>query len=277
MKTKKILIFFLIILKVNLTFAQNCETVYLLNQISHDILSNIFSTKNKDIIIFHLETTSFQYQGPLTNGTTGAEKYISNRGMEVVVKSHGINSSPNKEVAAYIVSDTLTFQFVPPTIMKKIKGKESSIQVFVNNSKTFREVQPWFTDQKDYNQLADLFKDTDVGIPLLESERFKKDLFDYIISNKDSYKTNGDNLLIDLQSRRVISIDHSLSFSQSYDLPDYLAQQLSSQEFQPLLKKFITPQNIKHLNHQLKNILEDHEVESLNKRLKLIKSFLKDS
>jgi len=91
-----------------------------------------------------------------------------------------------RERAAYLVDQFLGFDLVPPTVIRKIDGKEGSLQEFIPNAPVASRC-----DESQWNK----------------EELKKLWVFDYIIYNSDRH---GSNLLI--KDEKVYAIDNGLSF-----------------------------------------------------------------
>ncbi len=93
-----------------------------------------------------------------------------------------------REVAAFEVSQALHPDLVPITTIKKVGGREGSIQDFVQDPKT----SIW---------------DADIADPMMRRQLFELALFDYSIWNKDRKTAN-----YFVKEKKIIAIDNGLSF-----------------------------------------------------------------
>lgn len=93
-----------------------------------------------------------------------------------------------REVAAYEVSQALHPDLVPITTIKKVGGREGSVQDFVQDPKT----SIWDADMSD---------------PMMRRQLFELALFDYAIWNKDRKTAN-----YFVKEKKIIAIDNGLSF-----------------------------------------------------------------
>lgn len=116
-----------------------------------------------------------------------------------------------RERAAFLVSDALELNLVPPTVVREIDGQIGSLQMFIPEAITGAEA---YIAPNDF---------------ALQDELCKLWLFDYAIWNTDR---NGGNVLI--KNKKVTAIDHGLSLSKAnprvymdfygQDIPDELRQ-----------------------------------------------------
>ena len=100
------------------------------------------------------------------------------------------------ERAAYLVNLFLGFDFVPPTVIRSVKGKTASLQQFVENAKTYSEHLDEFHANPDSQHF-----------PGYDRENEKLRFFDYLINN---YDRHCGNYLV--QGSKLIAIDHGLTF-----------------------------------------------------------------
>lgn len=93
------------------------------------------------------------------------------------------------ERAAYLVDRFLGFNFVPPTTIREIDGRTGSLQRFIGDAKSGKEL---LGEEKE-------------KIP--DDEKMKLNIFDFLISNTDRH--SGNYLVKD---GRIVAIDHGYSF-----------------------------------------------------------------
>ena len=98
-----------------------------------------------------------------------------------------------RERAAYLVSQFLGFDLVPPTVIREIDGEIGSMQQFISDFKTGREVSPY--------KLVD---------DVLRKSFLKLWIFDYIIYNSD--RNGGGFLVNDSGGEKMYAIDNAMSF-----------------------------------------------------------------
>ena len=128
-----------------------------------------------------------------------------------------------------MVSRFLGFDFVPPTIIKIVDGKEGSLQEFVEDAQVGYEVE-------------------NEDVLVLGNEMSKLRIFDGLVDNSDRH---GGNYLV--KSGRIFAIDHGYTFNDidslksrgmsvddiPADLADKLRSFASSQEQQDILKDLL--------------------------------------
>lgn len=95
-----------------------------------------------------------------------------------------------REYASWLVSDTLGWEIVPPTVLRDGPYGEGSLQIFVPH-----------TEQSDEDQLEEYW-----GATTIENERFV--LFDYIVNNADRKISH----CLVSEAGRPFGIDHGLTF-----------------------------------------------------------------
>lgn len=100
-----------------------------------------------------------------------------------------------RETAAYMVSKSLGWNLVPPTVLREGTRGVGSVQLYIANS----ESEHYFTVQEDAR-----------FVPFLR----RLALFDYVINNAD--RKSGHCLLGD--DRRLWAIDHGICFHTEYKL-----------------------------------------------------------
>lgn len=118
--------------------------------------------------------------------TTAFKTTLSN-GVKAIVKPKDESSfsNPRAEVLAYLVDQFFKFELVPPTTLIQYKGRETSIQLFVDLPT--QEKSPY-----------------EVFGPV----QYKQLIFDYIINNWDRHEGN----YLVVNRNEVISIDHGGAF-----------------------------------------------------------------
>lgn len=94
----------------------------------------------------------------------------------------------NREMASWIVSDTLGWNIVPPTVLRDGPYGEGSLQIFVPHTDEHEEDEEFW------------------GADTIENERFV--LFDHIVNNADRKLTH----CLVSESGQVFGIDHGLTF-----------------------------------------------------------------
>lgn len=109
-----------------------------------------------------------------------------------IFKLHRYSDTQN-ERAAYLVSAIVGFNFVPPTVLRKIDGEEGSLQEFVEDGRFLDEVEP--SEE-------------------LKNGLYKYWIFGHIIRNMERSDWN---LLV--EEDKVISIDHDASFDPDFADP----------------------------------------------------------
>ncbi len=155
------------------------------------------------------------------------------------------HSLAKREVAAFIISSLLRWQFVPPTILrsKAMPYEIGSLQLFI----------PHDPEINFFN------------LPMITAETIQKIItFDYIINNADR---KGGHLLLDDQNE-IWLIDHGVSFNTEYKLRtviwDYAGLQIPNnilvdiQKFTDRLKS-----NKSALVLKLKKLLNKNEIQKI--------------
>lgn len=133
----------------------------------------------------------------------------------------------SRERAAYLISRFLGFDFVPPTIIKVIDGKEGSFQEFIEDAQIGREVH--YEDIEQYEQT-------------------KLDIFDDLIVNMDRHDGN---FLV--KNGKIIAIDHGYTLLLNdlakegidisrvpVDIADRLRKFIESEEQRNILRDLLT-------------------------------------
>ena len=166
-------------------------------QLLHGKINQIVSLRGSDV-----ESTNSIYQVRLDNGEQGIFKPASWK------RKEGYNDIPNRtlfkrERAAYIVDSLLDFDLVPPTIIRRIRGRIGSLQQYIsgeipkrNQTHPFPET-PRILEQIPYEQ------------------RYMLWLFDYITCNADrGSKGYSENIII--KDGRLHAIDNGLTFGNNF-------------------------------------------------------------
>lgn len=105
------------------------------------------------------------------------------------------------ERAAYLVSEFLGLNIVPPTVVRKLNGEIGSAQQFVAGEPAYQYKYGKKQKNPDY-QLSDEFKD----------ELIKMWILDILIMNADRHRGN----FIVTDNGEISAIDHGEAFSDSY-------------------------------------------------------------
>lgn len=136
-----------------------------------------------------LSSRGFERTGKFLGGAIGNARFVKivDDGGGVFKPHTDYEDFPNRkryflarERAAYLISRFLGFDFVPPTIIKLVDGKEGSLQEFVEDAQVGYEAQ---------------------NIP--KEERIKLRIFDNLVCNTDRH---GGNYLV--KEDKVFAIDH---------------------------------------------------------------------
>jgi len=171
-----------------------------------------------------------------------------------IFKLHRYSDTQN-ERAAYIISKIVGFDFVPPTVLRKINGEEGSLQEFVEDGKFMDEVE--------------------------QSEKVKKGLYKYwifghIIRNMERSDWN---LLV--KEDKVFSIDHDASFDPDFANPanfDLFRQYYGEEAPNELIEtfKFYLGDRSRQetLKSTLQELLSPEDVEITTQRLEHIGNLL---
>jgi len=112
-------------------------------------------------------------------------------------QQRGFFESYKSEIAAYKLDRLLELDMVPPTIEREVDGDLVSVQLWVEGTKTIKEVQ----QQKLRASNTEAWN----------REIYRQRVFDNLVANIDS---NAGNLLID-RDWHIIKIDHSRCFATS--------------------------------------------------------------
>jgi uncharacterized repeat protein (TIGR03843 family) len=152
-----------------------------------------------------------------------------------------------REYAAFLVSDVLQWNIVPPTVLRTGTHGFGSVQLFIENDSD----QHFFTFRSD---------------PSVCEQLMKVAAFDLITTNAD--RKSG-HCLID-KSGRVWAIDHGICFNCDYKLRtviwDYAGQPIPNDMVADLRRLLVELDPARALGKALRHLLDDGEVESLHKR-----------
>lgn len=219
-----------------------------------------------------LEFHDFEREGELLGGIIGDARFVKIRDNGGgVFKPHSRYENDRKrsfvsrERAAYLISRFLGFNFVPPTVIKMVDGKEGSLQEFVEDAQIGGEVEYEEIDQH---------------------ERAKLNIFDSLIANVDRHC--GNYLVKD---GKIFAIDHGYTLdlgglTSGFDIdnvPSDIAGKLrkfvESEEQKSILRDLLVEllgesvagQFIKRVNAFVESINEDYSFDS-HKFLGLLRS-----
>jgi uncharacterized repeat protein (TIGR03843 family) len=153
-----------------------------------------------------------------------------------------------REFAAYLVSDTLGWDIVPPTVLRNGEHGFGSVQLFVENDPN----QHFFTFRDDAAACAELRKIC---------------VFDLVTNNAD--RKSG-HCLRDT-SGKVWAIDHGITFNSDYKLRtviwDFAGEPIAPEVIGDLhhLSAELKPQAA--LGKALRQLLDESEIKALHKRI----------
>jgi uncharacterized repeat protein (TIGR03843 family) len=155
---------------------------------------------------------------------------------------------PLREVAAYLVCETLGWGFIPPTVLRSGPYGLGSVQFFIHA----REDTHFFTIQDD---------------PAYTKALKRLAAFDVIANNAD--RKSG-HCLVDFEGR-LWAIDNALTFHEEYKLRtviwDFAGQPLSEQVAADLQDLSHTLARDSQLNQALGHLLSAGELAALGRRL----------
>jgi len=112
-------------------------------------------------------------------------------------RDRGFYESYKSEIAAYKLDRVLQLDMVPPTVERRVDGDLVSVQLWVEGTRTIKEVQR--------------VKDHAPNVGAWNREVYRQRVFDDLVGNIDS---NAGNLLID-PAWNIIKVDHSRCFAES--------------------------------------------------------------
>lgn len=157
-----------------------------------------------------------------------------------------------RERAAYLVDMMLGLNLVPPTVIREMDGEIGSLQRFIEDAKTIREIS--------YEEREEL-----------ELEMIKMGIFDYIIWNSDRH---GDNFLV--KEKRFYAIDNGLSFaSDALDTYEYLYNKKIPQDAIDKIKIFLSSDKKAILQTLLEELIPEKEVKACIKRIEILDKAIK--
>jgi uncharacterized repeat protein (TIGR03843 family) len=153
-----------------------------------------------------------------------------------------------REFAAYLVSDALGWQLVPPTVLRNGPHGFGSVQLFIDN---------------DPNQHFFTFREEEAACIQLQ----RMALFDLITNNAD--RKSG-HCLRDKQGH-VWAIDHGITFNSDYKLRtviwDYAGQPIQPQMLADMKQLRADIDANRPLGKALRKLLDDDEIRAFTKRL----------
>lgn len=171
-----------------------------------------------------------------------------------IFKLHKYSDTQN-ERAAYVISTVVGFDFVPPTVLRKIDGEEGSLQEFVEDGKPLDEVE--LTDE-------------------VKSGLYKYWIFGHIIRNMERSDWN---LLV--EDDKVISIDHDASFdpdfadSSNFDLFRHYYNEEAPSSLVETFKSYLGDRSRQEaLKSALQDLLNPEDIEITMQRLEHIGNLL---
>jgi uncharacterized repeat protein (TIGR03843 family) len=153
-----------------------------------------------------------------------------------------------REFAAYLVSEALGWQLVPPTVLRNGPHGFGSVQLFIDS---------------DPNQHFFTFREDDAACVQLQ----RMALFDLIANNAD--RKSG-HCLRDKEGH-VWAIDHGITFNADYKLRtviwDYAGQPIQPPMLADMKRLRADADANRPLGKALRKLLDDDEVRALTKRL----------
>jgi len=151
------------------------------------------------------------------------------------------------ELAAFKLAQMLDIGNVPPTILRKIGGKEGSLQLWIDDA--FNETQRQENQWSPIESCQINYQDN------------MMDLFDKLTFNSDRTLAN---ILYTKPDWRLWMIDHSRAFRTKGKLPKYLEQ--TELTYSPEMVKRLKSLNYDILRKNLKGLLSREQIRSLLKR-----------
>lgn len=166
----------------------------------------------------------------------------------------GFWESYKSEIAAYRLDRLLQMDMVPPTIERTVDGRASAVQLWVEDSRMWRDIQA----QK---------------VPVPNTTAWNRQLdrqrvFDDLIANIDS---NAGNLLVD-PAWNLIKIDHSRAFTTLMTMPFEKVRTRIDRPFFERLKAL----DVETLRREIGALVEGGTIQALlSRRDTLVKQFEK--
>ena len=159
--------------------------------------------------------------------------------------------------AAYLVNEFLGFDLVPTTTIRKLDGKIGSIQRFIENARTYRELSP--NEQEQYLQ-----EHKEKFITLW--------LFDLILWNSDRHEGN---LIVSTDDIHAIDNDLSFGDDHMYTLYTYYDTPIP-QHLINKIERFVSSDDMKKkLKALLLKLLPKKEVDACFSRIKRVAHLIK--
>lgn len=197
-----------------------------------------YKSSSQEVI---LESRDFEKEGELLGGNIGDARFVKIRNDGGgVFKPYTFyeyeserKSFISRERAAYLISRFLGFDFVPPTIVKVVGGKEGSLQEFIEDAQVGREIKYEEIDQY---------------------EGAKLNIFDDLIVNIDRH---GGNYLI--KDGKIFAIDHGFTLGLEDLKDDFYIVNIPS-DIADKLRKFAESEEQKSILHDLLAELLDEAV-----------------
>ena len=158
------------------------------------------------------------------------------------------------EVAAFRLDRLLGLEMVPVTVIRNIEGRRGSLQAWIESA-------------------VDLGAAWDYSLVLFETEASKRQLrigkvFDALIGNLQ--RSPGD-VLLSLNTKEILLIDHSSAFSDSFDLAWRLVESVPADS---ALEKALRSLEHDLLVRELGDLLADRQIEALQiRRDKILAQF----
>jgi hypothetical protein len=160
------------------------------------------------------------------------------------------------EVAAYRIDRALGFNLVPPAIIREIKGKTGSVQLWVEGA---------INEQNRTNE------DLQPEKPEFFLEQVQRtSLFDFLLVNPNR---NGTNMLITPTDWKVHLIDHSRALNPMPSLAEHLNAMAAYVDTE--LAESLVSADLSTLEHELDPLLTDEQVESLFDRIRGLQNAVK--
>lgn len=165
-----------------------------------------------------------------------------------------------RERAAYLVSNKLNFNLIPPTVLRKIENgygrkSEGSVQDFIDDPKELI----WDIDPSE-----------------VRHQLFELSVFDYIIWNKDRKQEN-----FFIKSKQVLATDNGLSFDKwppgwiPDNLEEYATDSPVPEKLLVNIRSFLnSPQDQRDLRSELLPLVPNQTIDIMYKRIGKVHSVL---